>query len=155
MTAAETSSTAIATIAIAAMASRETRVFRSRRPSSRGSIPCVPIECASRAQPEIDVVTAIRRISPAESPTATRRTSTIPAGSSPPNAVTIPTSGASSHWSPSSVVPSVAGNAVTPTVATRTVRTTTRPIAVNSERGRVLPGSRASSARFATVSRPV
>ena len=70
----------MATIVIAAIASRETSVRRSSRPSSRGSIPCVPIEWASRAQPEIDVVTAISRMSAADSPTATRSASTIDAG---------------------------------------------------------------------------
>ena len=39
--------------------------------------------------------------------------------------------------------------------AIRTVTTTTSPIAEKSERGSVRPGSRASSARLATVSSPV
>ena len=140
---------------MAAIVSRETSVRRSKRPISRGSIPCVPIEWASRAHPDIDVVIAIRRMSAEESPTAIRSSSTTFAGSSPSNAVTMPTIGASSHCPPSSDDPSSPGNAVTPTTATSTVRITTRPIAEKSDRGSVRPGSRASSARFATVSRPV
>ena len=70
--AAATSTIPIATTVIAAMVSRETSVWRSSRPISRGSMPCVPIECARRAQPEIDVVIAIMRMSADESPTAIR-----------------------------------------------------------------------------------
>ncbi len=154
-TVAPTRTIPIAITVIAAIVSRETSVRRSNRPSSRGSMPCVPIEWASRAQPEMDVVIAITRMSAAERPTATRSMSTTFAGSSPSNAVTMPTSGASSHLPPRSDDPLAPGNAVTPTTATSTVSTTTSPIAEKSERGRVRPGSRASSARFATVSRPV
>ncbi len=154
--AAPTRTIPIATAVIAAIVCRGTSVRRSKRPIARGNMPWVPIECARRAQPEMDVVIAIRRMRADDSPTAIRSTSTRRAGSSPSNAVTMPTSGASSHVLPSSDVPSsAAGNAVTPTTATSTVRMTTSPIAENSDRGSVRPGSRASSARLATVSRPV
>lgn len=88
-------------------------------------------------------------------PTTTRSTSTTDAGSSPSNAVTMPTIGACSHSSPRLVDPSSAGNAVMPTTEMSTVTITTSPIAEKSERGSARPGSRVSSARFATVSRPV
>ena len=67
----------------------------------------------------------------------------------------MPTSGASSHSSPSAVSPPVTGYADSPIAAISTVTSTTSPIAEKSERGSVRPGSRASSARFAAVSRPV
>ena len=67
----------------------------------------------------------------------------------------MPASGAFSHSSPSAVCPFSTGKAESPTTATSTVRTTTRPIAEKRLRGSVRPGSRVSSARFATVSSPV
>ena len=60
-----------------------------------------------------------------------------------------------SHSSPSAVSPPVTGYADRPMAAIRTVTSTTSPIAEKSERGSARPGSRASSARLATVSRPV
>ena len=67
----------------------------------------------------------------------------------------MPASGAFSHSSPSAVCPFSTGKAESPTTAISTVRTTTRPSAEKRLRGSVRPGSRVSSARFATVSRPV
>ena len=64
-----------------------------------------------------------------------------------------PTSGERSHVVPSSVCGP--GNAESPTIAIATYAVTTVPIARKSARGRSTPGRRASSARFATVSRPV
>ena len=64
-------------------------------------------------------------------------------------------SGARCQVVPSAVVPSETGNAESPTIAMRTVTTTTAPIAEKRLRGRSRPGSRVSPARFATVSRPV
>ena len=60
---------------------------------------------------------------------------------------------ASDRRAPSSRSPR--GRPRRPPSATSTVRRTTSPIAEKSDRGSVLPGSRASSARFATVSSPV
>ena len=67
----------------------------------------------------------------------------------------MPASGALSHSSPSAVWPFSTGKAARPTVATAAVITTTSPIAEKRLRGSVRPGSRVSSARLATVSRPV
>jgi hypothetical protein len=105
--------------------------------------------------PDTDVVAAPTRMSTPEIPTAPRRMSTTNEGRCPSKAAAIPTSGASSHLPPSSVEPFSTGYADRPTAAVKTVTTTTSPIAEKSDRGSVLPGSRASSARFATVSRPV
>ena len=105
--------------------------------------------------PETEVVAAPSRMSAPEMPTAIRSASTRMPGSSPSNAAAMPTSGASSHSSPSAVSPPVTGYADRPMAAISTVTSTTSPIAEKSERGSVRPGSRASSARFAAVSRPV
>ena len=67
----------------------------------------------------------------------------------------MPASGAFSHSSPSAVRPFSTGKAESPTAATAAVRRTTSPIAEKRLRGSVRPGSRASSARLATVSSPV
>ena len=72
-----------------------------------------------------------------------------------PTAAAIPISGARSHSVPSAVAPCRAGKAVMPTTAISTVTTTTPVSALNRLLGRLTPGSRASSARFDTVSRPV
>ena len=57
---------------VARSASRETSERRSRRPNSRGSMPCSPIERPSRVHPVIAVVAAANRISAPERPTTTR-----------------------------------------------------------------------------------
>ena len=85
----------------------DTTARRSSRANSRGSDPCSASECASRVIPENDVVAAPARISTPEIPTTTSSTSTRPDGSDPSNAAAMPTSGASSHSSPSAVSPFV------------------------------------------------
>ena len=146
---------AIATAPVATSASRETSERRSSRPNSRGSIPCSAIERPSLVQPVIAVVAAAKRMSAPDSPTTTRRMSTIVAGRCPSNAVTMPTIGACIQSSARSVEPSSAGNADSATIAISTVMITTSPIDENSDRGSTRPGSRVSSARLATVSSPV
>ena len=56
-------------IAAATIACGETCARRLSRPKLRGSWPCSPSEYASRAEPEIDVVTATSRISAPVIPT--------------------------------------------------------------------------------------
>ena len=74
-------------------------------------------------------------------------------GSSPRIRVATPTSGARIHLVPSSVFGP--GKAASATTAIATYTVTTVAIPPNTDRGRSTPGRRASSARLATVSRPV
>ena len=73
----------------------------------------------------------------------------------PSNAATMPTSGAWSHSVPRAVSPPTTGKAAIPTIPITAETSTAAPRPPNRLRGIVLPGSRASWARFATVSRPV
>ncbi len=59
--------------------------------------------------PENDVVAAATSTSAPEMPTRTRNASTSIPGSVPSNAAAMPTSGASSHSSPSALSPPVTG----------------------------------------------
>src|ERR687887_332464 len=74
----------------ATIASGGTSVRRLSRPKARGSCPCSPSECASRVNPEIDVVTATSRMTAPVSPTYMRSAVTRSAGTCPCSAATIP-----------------------------------------------------------------
>ena len=95
----------IASAAAIAIASLDTTDRRSRRANSRGSDPCSASEYVRRVMPENDVVAAPTRINTPEIPTATSSASTRSPGSDPSNDAAMPTSGASSHCSPSAVSP--------------------------------------------------
>ena len=69
---------------------------------------------ASRVIPENEVVAAPTRISDARDADRDADESTTRSGSDPSNATAIPTSGASSHSSPSAVSPSSTGKAERP-----------------------------------------
>jgi hypothetical protein len=55
--------------AAAVIACGETCARRLNRPKLRGSCPCSPSEYASREEPEMDVVTAVSRMSAPVTPT--------------------------------------------------------------------------------------
>ena len=95
-------------------------------------------------------------------PITTRSTSTTACGAWPWSASTIPSSGARAQVVPRSLAQPPgpfgsgwAGNAEIPTIPIASATATDRPIPRKSVRGSVRPGSRASDARLATVSRPV
>ena len=143
-------------VATATIAIGETSVRRFSRPKAGGSWRCSPSECASRVKPDIDVVAAARQDErTGESDVHDERVADQVGDVRARRASTMPASGAFSHSSPSAVRPFSTGKAESPTAATAAVRRTTSPIAEKRLRGSVRPGSRASSARLATVSSPV
>ena len=93
------------------------------------------------------MVIAATSTTAAPSPTNMRSASTAQAGIAPSSASTMATSGACS----STETPGTD----TETSPIAVVTSTTSPMPTKRLRGRVFPGSRASAARFATVSRPV
>ena len=95
------------------------------------------------------------RRSPLSPTTTTQHVAERTREARPPIASAMPASGASSHSSPSAVVPFSTGNAEMPTTPIANETTTTAPIPAKRLRGSVRPGSRVSAERFATVSRPV
>jgi len=101
--------------------------------SCAGSCPCSPREYASREKPEIEVVTAARRISAPVIPTYTRSPSPRTDGSWWPMLVATPISGARIQREPSSV--SGPGNAESATTAIATYIVTTVAIPPNTTEG--------------------